>query len=156
MLMYWIKAAQGASFMPTAATDIADRFDNLYGFLLVTSFIGCAILIGGMIYFVMKYKRKSENDKTPYITHNAFLEFLWSFIPLVLFMVVFAWGWHVYHDMRKAPENALEVHVFGKQWSWEMQYKSGVKTANLIVVPSRPKSVTPHRKCWTTWRSIDV
>ena len=74
--MFWLNLVQAQSFMPTPATEIAHRVDNLYSFLLISSFIACVILIGGMIYFVLKYKRKSENDKTPRITHNNFLEFL--------------------------------------------------------------------------------
>lgn len=93
-------ASGGSSFMPTAATDIAEQVNNLYSFLLWISAVSCFILIGGMIYFVLKYKRKTDNDKTAYITHNTFLEFLWSFIPLVLFLVVFGWGWHIYHQMK--------------------------------------------------------
>ena len=134
--MFWLSAARAqSSFMPTPATNSAVDVDNLYSFLLISSFISCVILIGGMIYFVYKYRRRSQNDKTPRITHNNFLEFLWSFIPLVIFMVIFAWGWKVYHDMREMPVNALEVHVTGKQWAWEIQYKSGVVTSNLVVVP---------------------
>lgn len=133
--MFWLNLVQAQSFMPTPATEIAQKVDNLYSFLLISSLIACVILIGGMIYFVLKYKRKSENDKTPRITHNNFLEFLWSFIPLVIFLIMFAWGWSVYHDMRKMPENALEIHIFGKQWAWEAQYKSGAATSNLVMVP---------------------
>ena len=133
--MFWLNVAQAESFMPTPATQIAERVNSLYAFLLISSAIACAILIGGMIYFVYKYKRKSANDKTPKILHNNLLEFLWSFIPLVIFLAMFAWGWSIYHEMRQMPENALEVHVFGKQWAWEVQYKSGVKTSNLVVVP---------------------
>jgi cytochrome c oxidase subunit II len=133
--MFWLSAAHAQSFMPTAATDTAVKVDNLYSFLLISSFISCVILIGGMIYFVYKYRRRSANDKTPRITHNNFLEFLWSFIPLVLFMVIFAWGWKVYHELREMPKDGMEIHVFGKQWAWEIQYKSGVATSNLIVVP---------------------
>tara|TARA_B110001454_G_scaffold16145_2_gene14652 strand:+ start:65406 stop:66326 length:921 start_codon:yes stop_codon:yes gene_type:complete len=121
--------------MPTAATDIAYQVDSLYNFLLITSFVACAILIGGMIFFAQKYKRRSVNAKSAYITHNVFLEFLWSFIPLVIFLAVFAWGWLIFHDMRSMPKDALEIHVRGKQWAWEAEYKSGVKTANLIKVP---------------------
>ncbi len=126
--------AQAQNFMPTEGTEIAGRVDSLYAFLLVTSAIACAILIGGMIYFALKYKRRTDTDKTAYITHNTFLEFLWSFIPLVIFLGVFAWGWIIYNDMRSFPKDALEVHVFGRQWAWEVQYKSGV-TSNEIVVP---------------------
>ncbi len=133
--MFWLNFANAQSFMPTQGTQIAERVDSLYSFLLISSLIACIILIGGMIYFVVKYKRKSENDKTPNITHNNFLEFLWSFIPLVIFLLMFAWGWNVYHDMRKMPENALEIHIFGKQWAWEVQYKSGAATSNLVMVP---------------------
>ncbi len=128
-------AQQGGAFMPPAATQIAGEVDNLYSFLLWSSLVSCLILIGGMIYFVVKYKRKSASDKTPYISHNTFLEFLWSFIPLVFFLGFFAWGWWIYHEMRKMPENALEVHVFGRQWSWEFVYKSGKSAGNEFVVP---------------------
>jgi cytochrome c oxidase subunit 2 len=90
--MFWLNAAYAQSFMPTAATDIAGRVDNLYSFLLISSAISCAILIGGMIFFVYKYKRKTDTDKTAYITHNTFLEFLWSFIPLGDFSFRFCLG----------------------------------------------------------------
>jgi cytochrome c oxidase subunit 2 len=133
--MFWISSAHAEKFMPTAATEIAYQVDSLYSFLLITSFIACAILIGGMIFFAQKYKRRSVNAKSAYITHNVFLEFLWSFIPLVIFLAVFAWGWLIFHDMRSMPKDALEIHVRGKQWAWEAEYKSGVKTANLIKVP---------------------
>jgi len=131
----WFNYAQAQSFMPTEGTKIASQVDNLYGFLLAASFISCVIVIGGMIFFVWKYRRRTETDKTAYITHNTFLEFLWSFIPLVIFLAVFAWGWIIYHDMRTMPKDALEVQVTGKQWAWEFEYKSGVKTGNLLVVP---------------------
>jgi cytochrome c oxidase subunit 2 len=121
--------------MPPQGTEIATRYDQLYMFIVVASAISCLILIGGMIYFAVKYRRKSENDKTPYISHNTFLEFLWSFIPFVIFMVVFGWGWWLYHDMRKMPSNALEVHVYGKQWAWEFVYKNGKAVSNEFVVP---------------------
>ncbi|AFX99989.1 cytochrome c oxidase subunit II [Bdellovibrio bacteriovorus] len=133
--MMWFNIAKAQSFMPTQGTEIAKQVDNLYGFLLVTSLIACVLVIGGMIYFVWKYRRKSPNDKTAYISHNTALEFLWSFIPLVIFLAVFGWGWYIYHQMRAMPENALEINVIGKQWAWEVEYKNGYKTVNEVVVP---------------------
>lgn len=116
----------GAStFMPPAATRTANDVNGLYGFLVISSLISFILLIGGLAYFVIKYKRQSSADKTAYITHNHALEFAWSFIPFCIFMFVFAWGWRIYHDDRNAPENALEVHVFAKKWDWRFLYKSG-------------------------------
>lgn len=125
----WIPSAYATSstFMPPAATEVAKQVNALYGFMLVTSVISFIILVGGMIFFVYKYKRKSANDQTPYITHNHTLEFLWSFVPFVVFMICFAWGTYVYLEMRSFDENALEINVYGKKWVWEFEYKNGKK-----------------------------
>jgi cytochrome c oxidase subunit 2 len=135
MVMTTERAFAGSAFMPAAVTDIAKQVDNLYSFLLWASGIACLILLGGMFFFVLKYKRKGPKDKTAYITHNTFLEFLWSFITLFIFLEVFGWGWLVYHQMRSMPDNALEVHVFARQWAWEFVYKSGKSSVNDFVVP---------------------
>lgn len=132
--MTWFNLAHAGSFMPNQGTEIARQVDSLYGFLLITSFIACAILIGGMIYFAYKYRRRTVEDKTPYITHNTALEFLWSFIPLLIFLTVFGWGWYIYNNMRTMPKEAFEVEVLGMQWNWEFQYKSGA-SSNTLVVP---------------------
>jgi len=122
-------------FTPPQGTEIAARYDSLYAFLLWASLIACLILIGGMVYFVLKYKRKTDHDKTAYISHSTLLELTWSFIPLVIFLVVFVWGWILYHNMRAMPKDALEVHVYGRQWAWDFVYKSGKKITNEFVVP---------------------
>jgi len=126
--MFWlIPTASASTFMPPAATEVAESYDTLYAFLLISSAISFAIIVGGMIYFVRKYKRRDENDKTPYITHDHTLEFIWSFIPFVIFMAVFAWGTYIYMEMRSFKENALEIIVYGKKWVWEFEYKNGRK-----------------------------
>lgn len=133
--MWWLSIAQASSFAPTQATKIAAEWDSLYKFLLISSLVACVLLLGGMFYFVTKYRRKTKNDKTPYISHNTMLEFIWSFIPLVIFLIMFAWGWSLYHEMRVAPGDAKEVHVYGQQWLWQFEYKNGKKLNNELVVP---------------------
>lgn len=135
--MFWpnYAYAKGSVFMPVQGSTFAASVDALYEFLLIASFISCVLVIGGLIYFAWKYRRKTENDKTAYIAHNSVLEFLWSFIPFVIFIVVFGWGWLVFHDMRTAPKDALEVHVVGQKWSWTFLYKSGRKSSAEFYVP---------------------
>lgn len=125
--MWWIPTAEAQSFMPPAATEVAKSVDSIYGFLLISSLISFIIIMGGFIYFVNKYRRRGSDDKTAYITHDHTLEFIWSFIPFVIFMVCFAWGAKVYLDMREVPKNAMEIHVVGKKWDWEFIYKNGRK-----------------------------
>ncbi len=121
--------------MPPQATEIAKSVDALYEFLLISSFISCVLVIGGLIYFAVKYKRKTDNDKTPYISHNTMLEFLWSFIPFVIFMIVFVWGWIVFHKIRSMPKDALEITVIGQKWDWSFVYKNGRRAASEFTVP---------------------
>lgn len=128
-------ASTGSHFMPPAATEVAHGVDHLYGFLLAASFISCVLVIGGLIYFAVKYRRRSDSDKTPYISHNSALEFLWSFIPFVIFMVVFVWGWIVYHNLRDFPKNGLEVAVTAQKWNWTFTYKNGRNSQSLLTVP---------------------
>lgn len=124
-------ALAGSSlYMPPEGNAIARSVDQIYGFLIITSVISFILVVGGMIYFVLKYKRTATNQKSAYITHNHTAEFLWSFIPFVIFMFVFAWGWIVYDEMRTFPDNALEVHVFAKKWEWKFVYKNGKEVMN--------------------------
>lgn len=131
----WFNLAEAKSFMPPQASEFASRVDSLYGFLVWASLISCILVIGGMVFFAVKYKRRTANDKTAYISHNATLEFLWSFIPFVIFMVAFGWAWMIFHDMRTMPKDAFEVHVVGQKWNWNFVYKSGRKTSSEFYVP---------------------
>ena len=127
--------SMSSTFMPVQATAIAQKVDHLYAFLLIASFIACVLVIGGFIAFAIKYRRRSDNDKTAYITHNNVLEFSWSFIPFLIFMAVFAWGWIVYHDMRTMPTSGLEIAVEAQKWDWSFIYKSGRRTSGEFTVP---------------------
>ncbi len=133
--MFFSQIAHAKSLMPVQGSTFAAKVDTLYVFLLYASVISSLLVIGGMVYFAFKYRRKTNGEKTAYIAHSTILEFLWSFIPFVIFMVVFAWGWVVYHDIRHAPKNAFEIHVVGQKWYWDFLYKSGRKTSGEFYVP---------------------
>ncbi len=131
--MFWfVPSAKANTFMPPAASEVAQQVSNLYAFMLIVSAISFVLLIGAMLYFLHKYKRRSENDKTPYISHNHTLEFIWSFIPFVIFLICFAWGAYVYLEMRDFQQNALEIHVYGKKWVWEFEYKDGRRITSTV------------------------
>ncbi|EKO61780.1 cytochrome c oxidase, subunit II [Leptospira kirschneri str. H2] len=113
--------------MPVQASEVAKNVDHLYLFLLVSSLISFVILIGGMTWFIFKYRRKTDSDKTAYITHNTLAEFLWSFIPLATMIVIFWWGWRIFADLRKVHDRGdIEIHVTARQWQWTFKYPNGV------------------------------
>lgn len=134
-MMFWPVQAM-AGYLPVKGSTIAGEVDAVFNFILICSIISFVILMGGMAYFIVKYRRRSDSDKTAYITHDHRLEALWSGIPFILFMIIFAWGYYVYHKMRQFPEDALNVSVIGKKWAWSIAYEDGTKLVNELVVPA--------------------
>lgn len=120
--------------LPLQGTDVAARWDSLYNFLVWLSVFFFILVVGGMIYFAFKYKSR-PGIKPKYITGNHLLEAIWIAVPTVLLMVIFAWGYSVYHDMTQAPTDAYEVRVIGKQWLWQFQYDNGKTTIGELYVP---------------------
>lgn len=125
--------------LPPQRSTIAEGTDALFNFITVTSII---LLIGitiAIIYFAWKYRRRSENDVTPVITHNNVLEITWSVIPLILVLIVFGWGLSGYVNLTTPPDDAYEIRVVGKSWLWEFHYETGHVSVNELHVPvNRP------------------
>lgn len=133
--MFWSTLAEAGTFMPPQAGMVARHVDALYGFLVWASVISFVLVIGGLVYFTFKYRRKSDQDKTAYISHNNVLEFLWSFIPFLIFMVTFGWGMYIYVEQRTFAKNSLEILVQGQKWNWTFMYKSGKVSPGELWVP---------------------
>ncbi len=123
-------------FLPPAKTAVAEQYDALFWFVHISSLVLTIGIVTAIIYFVIKYRRKSENDVTPVITHNNKLEVTWSVIPLILTLVLFGWGFQTYLDMTTPPEDTYEVNVTAQKWLWRFQYQNGASTTNELHVPA--------------------
>lgn len=123
-------------FLPPAKTAVAEQYDTLFWFVHLSSLVLTIGIVVAIIYFIIKYRRKSENDVTPVITHNNKLEVTWSVIPLIITLVLFGWGFQTYLDMTTPPEDAYEVNVTAQKWLWRFQYQSGASTTGELHVPA--------------------
>ena len=121
--------------LPPARSVTAENTDALFHFINVTSVILLLGITAAILYFSWKYRRRSEDDVTPVISHNNKLEITWSVIPLILVMIVFGWGFSGYMDLRTVPSDAYEVKVIGKSWLWEFHYNTGHVSVNELHVP---------------------
>jgi len=124
-----------AGTLPLQGTEIAAQWDSLYWFMVILSVFFFVLVVGGMIYFAVRY-RNSVAKKTLYIKDNHLIEATWTIIPTILLMVIFGWGYVVYNRMTQAPSDAYEVRVIGKQWLWQFQYDDGRTTVNELYVPA--------------------
>lgn len=127
----WIRSL----VMPVEGTAYAHQVDNLYLFLIYFCAFFFLLVAGLLTFFVIKYRRRSPDDRTPHITHHRGLEIAWTFIPFALVMVIFFWGLRTYMEAAVAPAGAMEIHVTARQWLWQFEYPNGVRTINELHVP---------------------
>ncbi len=120
---------------PEQASTFAASVDGLYAFLVaVTAFISLLIAVC-IVFFAVKYRRRSE-DFIPGPVHGGVaLEIIWSVIPLGLSMIMFVWGAQIFFRESKPPADSMEIWVTGKQWMWKLQHMEGTREMNELHIP---------------------
>jgi cytochrome c oxidase subunit 2 len=112
----------GGLWMPPEASTFAADVDGLYYFILYLCTFFFVLMMGLMVYFAVKYRHKGDDDKTSPVSHNFKLEFLWSAIPSVLLIWIFAWGQQDFAEFFTTPNDAMELRVVASQWNWQFTY----------------------------------
>ncbi len=123
------------SFLPDQASSIAGSVDGLYAFLvLVTAFFSLLIAFL-VVFFAVKYRRRSDDEFPQPIHGSLLLEIVWSVIPLGISMVIFGWGASIFFKESRPPADSLEIYVTGKQWMWKLQHMEGQREMNELHIP---------------------
>jgi len=125
--------------LPQGASTHVGEMDGLFLFITILT-VFFFFFNGGLIFYaVRRWRRRSDKEVTPHITHDTRLELVWSLIPLVVVMVIFFWGFRGYVKAWVAPNESMEIIVTGKKWVWEFEYPDGTRTLNDLHVPvNRP------------------
>lgn len=121
--------------LPESASSVAPRVDALYFFLGAVSAFFTILIAALIIYFAIKYRRRSEAMPARVGT-NYKLELTWSIIPLGIAMVMFWWGARLYYTQYRPPPDTIDIDVIGRQWMWKIQHRStGRREINELHVP---------------------
>jgi cytochrome c oxidase subunit 2 len=94
----------------------------------------CVAIFTMILVFALKYRRR-PGWQAEQIDGSNILEITWSVIPLMIFMVIFAWGAVIYFQERTPPRGASEVYVVAKQWMWKLQHEEGQREINELHIP---------------------
>ena len=119
---------------PQRASTIAGNVDALFIFLLIVTGLMTVLVFSAVIYFAARYRHR-RGVPAEQIEGSTPLELTWTFIPLAIFMVIFAWGAVVYFKERTPPRDATEVYVVAKQWMWKLEHAEGQREINELHVP---------------------
>ena len=121
--------------VPERASSFAWKVDALYFYLSGVTLFFTLLISATLIFFVIRYRRRSPYEIPRPVAGSHKLETIWTIIPFLIAMTMFAWGATVYFEQYKPPENAIEVYVVGKQWMWKLQHATGQREINELHVP---------------------
>lgn len=112
---------------------LASTFSNVDGLFYFTYAV-CAfffVLIAGVLAYTVVVHRRKTFDQPPAsnVTHNTPLEVVWTIIPLIIVMVMFAWGYLGARDMSTVPADARWYKASAKQWNWTFSYPNNPSTS---------------------------
>ncbi len=117
----------GFGQLPKLASTFSD-VDGLFYFTYAVCIFFFVLITAVLAFSVVKYRRKTwDQPAASNVTHNTPLEVIWTVIPLIIVMVMFAWGFKGSLDMSNMPEAASRnLHVAqASQWKWEFKYPTG-------------------------------
>jgi cytochrome c oxidase subunit 2 len=120
---------------PQQASTFASRVDLLYGFLIAISVFFTLLIGGTLVYFAVRYRRRSDADRPPRVHEPLVLELSWTLIPLGIVVVIFVWSTQLFVAMNRPPREAMDIYVVGKRWMWKVQHMNGQREINELHVP---------------------
>jgi cytochrome c oxidase subunit 2 len=114
---------------------MAGRVDALYFFLLAIAVFFSVLIAGLIVFYAVRYRRRSPNEIGSSVKGALALEITWTVIPFLITIVIFVWGASVFFAEQRPPDETINVYVVGKQWMWKFQHLDGQREINELHVP---------------------
>jgi len=87
-----------------------------------------------MILIVIRYGHR-RHPEAAQIEGNNRLEITWTVIPTLIVLLMFFKGYEGFKLMRAIPDDAMEVDVLARQWSWTFTYPEQEVSSSILYVP---------------------
>jgi len=123
--------------MYTGASNFVEGVDNAFMVIIGSSIVLLLLITAVMIFFIIKYNKK-RHPKAVDIKGSNMLELIWTLIPTALVLLMFWYGYIGYAPMKQVPDDAIEITVTARMWSWTFEYDNGRKSDKLVVPHNKP------------------
>jgi cytochrome c oxidase subunit 2 len=131
-----ILADTGGSFwMPPSASTIAPEVDWLFDFIMAICIFFFLLILVMLVAFAWKYRYREGAPEVHGPKHNTALELTWTFVPTVIVIVIFFYGFKGFLRMAIAPPDPYEVVVSARMWSYTFRYPTG-HVDNVLHIPA--------------------
>jgi len=112
-------------WLSPGASTIAGPVDWLFYFILYISTFFFFLILTLLIVFSWKYRYQPGKVQPDAPKHSTALELTWTFIPTVIVIVIFYYGFKQYLNLAVPPPNAYQITVIAQTWSYGFQYPNG-------------------------------
>ena len=104
-----------------SASPIMDGIISFHDTLLITIILIAGFVTLLMAYVIVKFNAKA-NPEPSSRTHNAFLEVVWTAIPIVILVVMVVPSMKLLYFQDRAPNADMTLKVTGNQFYWNYEY----------------------------------
>ena len=122
-------------FLPEQASSISVDVDHVLSFILILSVFLTALLVAAILYFAIRYRRRSELEVPEPVRTGWPLQVISCVIPFGVTMILFGWGASIFFNENRPPRDAIQVYVVAKQWMWKLQHMEGLREINELHIP---------------------
>jgi cytochrome c oxidase subunit 2 len=151
-----------ALYPPEPVTQQAREIDQLYNVVFALA-VGVFLLVESLIIWsILRYRRRPEDTDLPPQTHgNNLVEALWTLIPTVIVLYLFAVSYQTLgHVDAVSADPAVRINAVAGQFQWQFQYID--KDGKVLATQSRATgagggmAVPVGEKVYVTLESHDV
>lgn len=120
-----------------SANDVAgDNARTIWDLFVPIFWLSVVIFVlvqGALIWAVIRFRRKSEDEVPPQLHGNTKVEVAWTIAPAVILAVILVPTVTSIADLATEPDDAHVIDVTGHQWWWEFEYpEEEVVTGNVL------------------------
>jgi cytochrome c oxidase subunit 2 len=107
-------------FQP-AVTPVMAEIEDFHRFVLVIVTLVTLFVLALLIWIVIRYNHRS-NPVPSKITHNTFLEIIWTAVPVLILVVIAVPSFKLLYYEADIPTPDLTIEAIGKQWYWSYAF----------------------------------
>ena len=162
----FISGAGSALYPPKPATAQAMLTSGLYDIVFAIAVAVFIAVEGLIVWSILRYRRRPGDVDLPPQTHgNNFVEVLWTLIPTVIVLYLFAISWDTLNKVdatsfAEGQKPDVQIHVIAGQFQWQFEYLDAdgkhVATQTKPIGEGGGMAVPVGKKVYVTLDSGDV
>lgn len=125
-------------WLPEQASTFAAKTDFLFNAILAISVVSFVGIVIAMILFSIWYRRRDGYVQKPAPSHSTVLELIWTIVPSLILVWIFAVGASGYAELKTPKNNAPVIDVTAFQFGWQFTYPNGDVTDTLHLSVNQP------------------